>query len=324
MEISLTVMYSNGMEEYVSDFSAAIMWNIPCIETVIGNEIMRADGAYGTAVVGGAADTGAYGAAVNGTSDAGAYGGDITVSKYNARFRNNGKKVHSSEFALPSGAVTTREGRMVASPELLFLELASKLSIHRLILLGLQLCSYPPGHPSKAITTKKKLEMFLAKTAGYHGHKKAFRAIKYVENGSASIMESLTYMILGLPHALGGYGLYGAVFNQEIRLNGEAKMRLGQDRCFVDLYYKQAKLGVEYESFTHHSSPSEQGKDAKRSAVLKRKGVKMLHLNTIQLYEKDACSDFAYNLAASLGRRMQIRTKKFDEMHTLLRELLPG
>ena len=282
------------MEGYVSNFSAAMMWNIPCVETVIGNVITGIDAV------------------------------DITVSKYNARFRNNGKKVHSTEFALPLGAVTTRDGRMVASPELLFLELASKLSIHRLILLGLQLCSHPPGLPSAAITTKKNLDTFIAKTTGHRGHGKALRAMKYVENGSASIMESLTYMILGLPHTLGGYGLHGVVFNHEIRLKGEAKIRLGQDRCFVDLYYKQAKLGVEYESFTYHSSPAEQGKDAKRSAVLQRKGIKVMHLNTIQLYDRDACRDFTYNLASRLGRRIQIRTKKFDEMHTLLRELLPG
>lgn len=293
------------MEGYISNLSAAMMWNIPCIETVIGNEIMRAEAAK-AAVTAVAADA-----------------ADITVSKYNARFRNNGKKVHSSEFALPPGAVTSREGRMVASPELLFLELASKLSVHRLILLGLQLCSHPPGCKSKAITTKQKIEMFLTKTAGHRGHRKALRAIKYVENGSASIMESLTYMILVLPHALGGYGLHGAVFNREIRLKGEARIRLGQNRCFVDLYYKQAKVGVEYDSFTYHNSPSEQGKDAKRSAVLQRKGVNMIHLNTIQLYEWDACRDFANNLADRLGRRIQIRTKKFDEMHILLRELLP-
>lgn len=282
------------MEGYISHFSAAKMWNIPCIESVIGNEITGIDAA------------------------------DVTVIKHNARFRINGRKVHSTEFVLPPGAVTTREGRMIASPDLLFLELASKLSIHRLILLGLQLCSHPPGLPSAAITTKKNLVTFIAKTLGYRGNRKALQAMTYVSNGSASIMESLTYMILGLPHALGGYGLDGAVFNHEIGLKGEARLRLGQDRCFVDLYYKQAKLGVEYESFTYHSSPSEQGEDAMRSAVLKRRGVNMMHLNTIQLYDRDACRDFAYNLAARLGRRIQIRTKKFDEMHTHLRELLPG
>lgn len=282
------------MEGYLSHFSAAMLWKIPYVETVIGKEITGIDAA------------------------------DITVTKHNARFRINGKKVRSTEFALPQGAVTIREGRMVASPELLFLELASELSIHRLILLGLQLCSHPPGLSSAAITTKKNLYTFIAKTTGYRGRRKALQAVKYVRNGSASIMESLTYMILGLPLALGGYGLNDAIFNHEISLKGEAKLRLGQDCCFVDLYYKYAKLGVEYESFAYHGSPTEQGKDAVRSAILQRKGVKMMHLNTIQLYDRDACRDFVYNLAARIGRRIQIRTKKFDEMHTRLRELLPN
>jgi hypothetical protein len=282
------------MYGYYSYFTAAMMWDIPCIEAVIGIENAKA------------IDT------------------DITVSSYDARFYTKGINVYSTELALPHGAVTVRDGKFIASPELLFLELARKLSIHRLILLGLQLCSHPPGLPSDAITTKEKIAAFLAKTSGHHGHRKAMRAVRYVENGSASIMESLSYMILGLPHALGGYGLSGAVFNHVIRLKGEAVIRLGQDRCFVDLYYKYAKLGVEYESYAYHSSPSELGKDAFRSAALHRKGIKVLHLNTIQLYDRDACRDFAYILAARLGKRIYIRARKFDEMHTLLRELLPN
>lgn len=281
------------MKEYLSNFSAAIVWDIPYIEAVLGFKIAETDSAH------------------------------ITVSEHGARFRNNGKKVHSCELALPAGAVTTRKGRTVASPELLFLELAYKLSIHRLILLGLQLCSHPPGLPSEAITTKQKLNTFLAKTPGHRGHRKAIRAVKYVENGSASIMESLACMILGLPHTLGGYGLNGAVFNHEIKLKSEVRIRLGQSRCFTDLYYKQAKLVVEYESFAYHNSPSEQGKDMIRSSMLERQGIDVMHLSTIQLYDRDACRDFAYNLAARLGKRMQIRTKRFNEMHTLMRALLP-
>lgn len=34
--------------------------------------------------------------------------------------------------------------------------------------------------------------------------------------------------------------------------------------------------------------------------------------------------DFAFNLASRLGKRIQIRAKKFNEIHTLLRELLPA
>jgi hypothetical protein len=287
------------MKEYLSHFSAAEIWNIPYFKAILAPKNEETDSTD-------LADT-----------------VDLTVSEHNERFRNNGKLIHSCGLDLPAGAVTTHLGRSTASPELLFLELACKLSIHQLILLGLQLCSHPPGHTSEAITTTQKLIKFLAKTPGHRGHRKALRAVKYVANGSASIMESLVYMILVLPHTLGGYGLNGAVFNYGIKLNPDARLRLGQSRCFTDLYYKQAKLAVEYESFTYHNSPTEQGKDMMRSAALERQGVDVMHLSTIQLYDREACKDFAYNLAARLGKRIQIRAEKFDEMQALMRELLP-
>ncbi len=282
------------MNEYLSYFSVAAFWNIPYIEAVLGSEIAETDPVH------------------------------FTVSERSTRSQKKGRIIHLCELALPAGAVVSRNGKMVASPELMFLELACKLNIHRLILLGLQLCSYPPGNPSGAITTKQKLKTFLAKTPGQRGHLKASRAVKYIEDGSASVMESMAYMILTLPHALGGYGLDGAVFNHEIRLKEEAGKRLGQKRCFVDLYYKLAKLAVEYESFAFHNSPSEQGKDVMRSAILDRQGVEVMRLSTIQLYDKDACMDFAFNLASRLDKRIQIRAKKFNEMHSLIRALLPA
>lgn len=235
-----------------------------------------------------------------------------------------GYKIRLCQSPLPDGAVIARGGKIIASPELLFLQLASELDIHRLILLGLQLCSHPPGAPSAAITTKERLSFFLARTSGHHSHKKAWRALKYIENGSASIMESIVYMFLTLPHLLGGYGLGGAVFNYEIRLEDEAGKRLRQKRCFMDLYYKAAKLAIEYESFAFHSRPSEQGKDAIRSAILDRHGIEVMHLNTIQLYDKAAYKDFILNLSSRLNKRIHIRTEKFDEMNDRLRSLLPS
>jgi hypothetical protein len=282
------------MKEYLSYFSAAALWNIPYIEAALGFEIAETDSV------------------------------DFTVSERNARSLKKGRIIHLCELALPAGAVVSRNGKMVASPELLFLQFACKLNIHRLILLGLQLCSHPPGNPCEAITAKQKLKTFLAKTSGHRGHLKALRAVKYIEDGSASVMESMAYMILTLPHVLGGYGLNGAAFNHEIKLKDEASKRLGQKRCFTDLYYKPAKLAVEYERFAFHNSPSEQGKDVMRSAILDRQGVEVMRLSTIQLYDKDACMDFALNLASRLGKRIQIRAKKFDEMHALLRALLPA
>ena len=281
------------MKEYLSHFSAAAFWNIPYIETVLGSKI-------------------------GGTNPA-----NFVVSQRSVRSPKKGRTRHLCELALPAGAVVSRDGIMVASLELLFLQLANKLDIHRLILLALQLCSHPPGNPCEAITSKQELNTFLAKTEGHRGHDKALRAVKYIEDGSASVMESMAYMILTLPHILGGYGLGGAVFNHEIKLKADACKRLGQKRCFADLYYKSVKLAVEYESFAFHSSPAEQGKDVMRSAILERQGVKVMHLTTIQLYDKDACKDFAFNLASRLGKRMQIRTEAFGRRHEHLRTLLP-
>jgi len=239
--------YSAYMKEYLSYYSAAAFWNIPYIEAVLGSEISRANPA------------------------------SFVVSQRSVRSPRKGRTRNLCELNLPSGAVISRDGMVVASPELMFLQLASKLDIHKLILLGLQLCSYSPGNPSLAITNKKKINDFLSKTSGHRGHKNALRAVKYIEDGSASVMESMAYMILTLPHVLGGFGLNGAVFNHEIKLKEEAGKRLGQKRCFVDLYYKQAKIAVEYDSFAFHNNPFEQGKDAKRSAILA--GTLIIQLN---------------------------------------------
>ncbi len=282
------------MIEYISHFSASKIWNVPCIEAVLGNTSTGTDTTH------------------------------VTVSRHNMYSSNNRNEIHSCTLALPDGAVLTQNGRAVASPELMFLELSNELSIHRLILLGLQLCSHPHGCPAEAITTKQKLNGFIVKACGHRGRRKAMRAVKYVENGSSSIMESLAYMILTLPHALGGYGLNGVVFNYKVELKGGTGKHLQQNRCFIDLYYKEAKVAVEYDSFAFHNSPREQGRDAMRSAILEKHGVDVMHMNTIQLYNREACRDFADNLAAHLGKRMQIRSKKFDEMHMLIRELLPS
>ena len=281
------------MKKYLSHLSAAVYWNIPYIESVLGSEIAKAKTV------------------------------DFTVAKSSERFQRKGCTIHLCGTRLPRGAVVNRDGEMIASPEFVFLQLTPKLNIHTLILLGLQLCSHPPGKPFYAITTKKKLGAFVTKASGHRGQLKALRAIKYIEDGSASIMESVAYMILMLPHALGGYGIRGAVFNFEITLKEQGGKRLGQQRCFVDLYYKSVKLAVEYDSFAFHNSPSEQGRDAIRSVILNRHGIEVMHLNTIQLYDKNACTDFASQLAYRLGKRIQIRSGKFNEMNTLLRTLLP-
>ncbi|MDR3363665.1 MAG: hypothetical protein LBS91_01760 [Clostridiales Family XIII bacterium] len=282
------------MESYLSHQSAAVLWDIPNIDVVLG-----------------------FDPAPSGITE-------TTVATLRERRRKKGTITHLRDALLPPGATVQHRGVHTASPELLFLEFAENLSIQRLIFLGLQMCSHPPGKPAQAITSKEKISKFLSKVSGHRGGRKAGRAAKYLADGSASVMESLAYMVFSLPHSLGGYGLKGAVFNFRIELDADAKKRLGQRYCYTDIYYGRAKLAVEYNSFAHHGKPSQQGKDAVRSAILERQGITVMALNTIQLYDAHACRDFALNLAAGLGARMQIRTEKFEAMNRLLREMLPS
>ena len=167
-------MYDFYMKEYLSYFSAARMWDIPYIEIVLGPENVKTD------IV------------------------DITVSEHKARFRNNGKMVHSCGLALPTESVVTRNGRKVASPELLFLELASKLSIHRLILLGLQLCSHPPGRPFQGDYDKAKAQEISRKDRGASGTPQSrtggdvYRKWLRVHNGIDCLYDSDTAACLGI------------------------------------------------------------------------------------------------------------------------------
>jgi very-short-patch-repair endonuclease len=225
---------------------------------------------------------------------------------------------------LPKGAIITRGAVKVASPELVFLQMATALDIQRLILFGLQLCAHPPGKPGEAVSSKRKINAFLAKVRGHNGCRNAARAAKLLEDGSGSVMESLAFMILTLPHALGGYGLGGAIFNREIALDRQLGRRLSQKRFFVDIYYEKPKLAIEYQSLTHHSTATEQGRDMVRANILERLGVQMMPLSAIQLYNADDTKNFALNIAARLGRRIQIRAARFPNTHAELRKLLPS
>lgn len=281
------------MNTFISHASAAVYWKIPYIE-----KILRLNEDDFNLV-------------------------HQTVSTRAKKYAKKGRRTHMCQMQLPRGGIIRREDILIASPELVFLELSSKISLHRLILLGLQLCSFPPGSPNKSISTKKKLQKFIEKTPGHTGSKNARRALKYIEDGSASLMESLTYMILCLPHALGGYGLGGAVFNHEVKLKKDAAHFLSQNRCFVDLYYRTEKIAVEYDSYSFHNSPEAQGRDAIRSEILHKMGFRMMHLQTIQLYNVKACDVFAINLSRHLGRRIRFRARQYEMMRDELRSLLP-
>lgn len=289
-------MEING-NQYISHFSAAFLWEIPKLESVLTQEYVKK---YKNDRV-----------------------TDVTVNDLKFKSRRKSLNSHVCKLSFPRNAVTKVGKDFVASPEYVFLQLANELDFHRLILLGLQLCSHPPWRKSQALTTKRKIEIFLNNTPMHRGNRKAKQALQYVKNGSHSIMESILFMFLTLPSVYGGYGLKGAMFNYEIPLDNEAKAHLDKQRCFVDIFYPDSDLGIEYNSKEFHSSPLKQGQDALRSSILEYKGIDMMQVTSTQLYDRKACKVFAHNVASHLGKRIRNSSKKFDISHKKLRNLLP-
>jgi hypothetical protein len=211
------------------------------------------------------------------------------------------------------GAEKYVEGHVCTLP-LVFLQVALEYSIHELIYLGLQVCSYREGKRPRS--TVEELRACAEELRGHQGRRKALRAIRYLDNNSRSPMESILYMFLRLPNALGGCGFSEIVLNEKIVLEG------GSKTYFADLYVPSCKLDIEYDSEEFHSSASELSRDRERTAHLEAEGYRVVSVGYSQLNNLKAFKHLARQLSRLIGKRIYIRARKFFESFVALRDLL--
>ena len=206
----------------------------------------------------------------------------------------------------------TKKG--VCTLPLVFLQVALEYTIHELIYLGLQICSHREnGSP---LCSVQDLYACAKKLKGHRGRQKALRAIRYLDNGSRSPMESILYMYLRLPNALGGCAF------TEIQLNRKLSLRKSGKTYIADLYVPSCKLDIEYDSQTHHDNPAAYSKDSIRAAHLEDEGYQILSVKPIQLYNLKHFETLAKNIARRIGKRIRIRARKFFDSFAALRDLL--
>ncbi|HQC48062.1 MAG TPA: hypothetical protein PL100_00845, partial [Bacillota bacterium] len=179
-------------------------------------------------------------------------------------YRPDRAKIHTCSIL---GAEKYVDGQACTLP-LVFLQVALEYSIHELIYLGLQICSYREGDRPRC--TVEELRTCAEELRGHRGRRKALRAIRYLADNSRSPMESILYMFLRLPNALGGCGFKEIVLNERIVLEG------GNKTYFADLYVPLCKLDIEYDSEEFHSSASEISRDRERTAHLEAEGYRVV------------------------------------------------
>ena len=248
----------------------------------------------------------------------------IHVIVFDEKMRRPSQRVVSHKWTtgLPQGAFHGWGSFRVSSPEFLFLQMASELTVVQLVALGCELCgtyilvpkdtvlpSSFDDYPERVspLTSIDRIKAFLDDAGPAHGVKKARRALKYVAEGSRSPMETKTYMQLCLPVALGGYGLPKAELNSEIKLDEETRVIASFHSYWGDVCWPKKMLDVEYNGDVH-SGVAKMRRDAARKLAVERMGWRVIVVTCLQVFEIDKFEVVAKEVAAHLGHRLRPNT----------------
>ena len=221
----------------------------------------------------------------------------------------------------PTSFRTVRRDLFVSSPEFVFLQLATRLDLSELIALGMELCgTYRrnvelPRTDGKGITlttayqqpplsNPRRLAGFVSSMKSAPGQPKALKALQYVLPNSASPMETALYLLLCLPRRLGGYALPKPVLNPPIVFSKSGRRYTLKNAAKPDLYWKGARLDLEYNSDEYHDE-STRMLDSMRRKALEQMKVEVIELTHDELLSEDLFHATVLRIARRLKRRVR-------------------
>lgn len=244
-----------------------------------------------------------------------------------SHYPEQGIAVHRKSRPLPkSSFCKLKKDVYVSSPELCFLEASRRKGVLAAVLLGCEFAGTYRLDPEGAqfdqqiLTSRKKLEKYLAQSEGSTGIKTARRAVRFVVDGSASPMETALAMLLCLPNNLGGYGLPLPQMNHEIILDELSRDLGDRATCWGDLVWPERKLIIEYDSDTFHTGASRIANDSKRRNALVNAGYNVITVTKTQIYSVEETEKIAQFAARRLGHRIRITRSDFFDCRSNLRQ----
>jgi hypothetical protein len=258
----------------------------------------------------------------------------VLVGGVNARRIRDDVNFHTCGETLRAGSLCeTDKGFWVSSPEYCFLQMASKISLLELIMLGYELCGLyrlaiePENTQTKLIsasplTNTARLAEFLAKSEGMKGRKRALRALQHVADNSASPRETALTMLLCLPYKLGGFGFKLPELNYRIDINKTHRLTASKSLYFCDLCWPEPKLAVEYDSDQFHTESEQIASDAKRRNALESQGITVITVTRQQVNVVAEFNKIAALISKHLNKRLQYVDPGFTRAHRALRKTL--
>lgn len=250
--------------------------------------------------------------------------------------RKQKSKVHTCHVStsVPPHGAFWKIGKnvYVASPELLFVEMASTLSFVELVLFGLELCGTYTLHPNDEggfcncpiATTRARLGSFVERAGSMRGAAIARRALRWVVDGSNSPMESALMLFLCLPVRMGGYAFQLPDLNPSMNLGKKAAHMLNYDSMRCDLHWIAERVAVEYDSTAEHLNPSAAAQDARRANTLRYQNIELITVTPQMIADHAQFDGTAKQLARALGVRMDPQKLIYSKARRELRvQLFP-
>ena len=253
----------------------------------------------------------------------------VIVGTASARAQTNSVLGHRWGSLPEQSVEDAGEGFFVSTPEFCFLQMASKLSLARLIQLGCELCGTyvqhdagPAARREMSLTSVGKLRAFVEAASHAYGRAKALRALSFVVDGAASPMETVLTLLLCLPYRLGGYGIDQPQLNYQVNVTNRQRKLADRGYCECDLCWPGSNLVVEYDSALYHLDPERQESDARRRGTLVSLGFTVLTVSRKQVMDSGAFNRLAHQVANLTGKRLRFVDPGFTRAHLALREEL--
>ncbi|MBQ6587002.1 MAG: hypothetical protein IJH83_09420 [Coriobacteriales bacterium] len=240
--------------------------------------------------------------------------------------RNSSRmRCHVFKESLPQGQfVVVADEIAISSPELTFLQLAPKLYLVKLVLLGLELCGYYSIDPSleRGYRQHQPYSSFtklwdLIWGLDYIVTSKIQRAMACITDGVASPMEARLVATLCLPYRNGGYAVPVPLANERILLSDNTRQTYGWSSCTCDLFWPDARFAVEYQG-KDHDEPETASKDVQKALILRAEGIECMAVDYAQLVDAGKRAAFAEMVAKHVGKRVRPTIADFDERRIAL------
>lgn len=229
--------------------------------------------------------------------------------------------LHQVCWHLPGHSfVAGREGVLVASPELLFLECAATYSFVELLKLGMELCgTYAPDEyepdgctPRRKICTVGRIRRYLSWCKGAPGLRQAKVAVNYLLDGSNSPLETEVMLGLTLPPRHRGIGLRKPVLNERRDATSLQAETIGEHTYFFDARWSgKLSSGLRYcvdcevDSHGHFNDSRRARADVVRKDNIQYMQVTHLSITSDDLESADAFMRKGLMIAKHIGQRVR-------------------